>query len=105
MNGCGPAHSLVLRWMPGAHSRVEDVSPFMLSWVEAKHSQGEGLVSVEGTSPAGSAGPQYITPGCGFSRSCLLWLSSVWGVGHKDHASLECVPGCLGALMGCSRNL
>lgn len=89
MNGCGPAHSLVLRWMPGAHSRVGDVAPFMLSRMEAKHSQGEGLVSVEGTSPARSVGPQYITPGCGFSQSCLLWLSSVWGWGTRTMLALS----------------
>lgn len=75
--------------MLGAHSRVGDIFPFMLTWVEARHSQGERLVSVEGTSPARSAGPQYITLGCGFSCSCLLWLSFVWGVGDKDHVSLE----------------
>lgn len=54
--------------MPGAHSRAGDVSPFMLSWVEAKRRQGEGLESMEGASPpASSAGPQCITPACGFS--------------------------------------
>lgn len=49
-------------------------------------------MSMEGSSPARSAGPQYITPGCGFSCNFLLWLSPVWGVGHKGCASLSESP-------------